>query len=80
MIKATKPRLDSAEKFLAKAAIEFDKGNISEDVFKVIKAAYDKRPELLEGLLLSVKSPAGKSHKGHRCRTVLAVHPSCALV
>ena len=57
-IKATKPRLDSAEQFLAKAATEFDKGNISEDVFKVIKAAYDKRPELLEGLLLSVKSPA----------------------
>jgi hypothetical protein len=56
-IKATKPRLDSAEQFLAKAAIEFDKGNISEDVFKVIKAAYDKKPELLAGLRLSVKAP-----------------------
>jgi hypothetical protein len=59
MIKATKPRLDSAEQFLAKAAIEFDKGNISEDVFNVIKTAYDKMPELLGGLLLSVKAPAG---------------------
>ena len=59
MIKVTKPRLDSAEQFLAKAAIEFDKGNISEDVFNVIKTAYDKMPELLGGLLLSVKAPTG---------------------
>jgi hypothetical protein len=59
MIKVTKPRLDSAEQFLAKAAIEFDKGNISEDVFNVIKTAYDKMPELLGGLLLSVRAPAG---------------------
>jgi hypothetical protein len=56
-IKATKPRRDSAEQFLAKAALEFDKGNISEDVFNVIKMAYDKMPDVLEGLLLSVKSP-----------------------
>ncbi|MCG3771202.1 MAG: hypothetical protein JW384_02384 [Nitrosomonadaceae bacterium] len=61
MIKVTKPRLDSAEQFLAKAAIEFDKGNISEDVFNVIKTAYDKRPELLGGLLLSVRAPTGSS-------------------
>jgi hypothetical protein len=60
MIRATKPRRDSAEKFLAKAATEFDDGNISEEVFQVIKAAYDKRPELLEGLLLSVKAPVGQ--------------------
>ena len=59
MIKVTKPRLDSAEQFLAKAAIEFDKGNISEDVFNVIKTAYDKMPELLGGLLLSVRAPTG---------------------
>jgi len=59
MIRATKPRRDSAEKFLAKAATEFDNRNISEEVFQVIKAAYDKRPELLEGLLLSVKAPVG---------------------
>lgn len=70
MIRATKPRLDSAEKFLAKAAIEFDKGNISEDVFKVIKAAYDKRPELLEGLLLSVRGSGGHQRN---CRTVHGV-------
>ena len=56
-IKATKPRRDSAEQFLAKAALEFDKGNISEDVFNVIKMAYDKMPDVLEGLLFSVKSP-----------------------
>jgi hypothetical protein len=59
-IRATKSRQDSAERFLAKAAIEFDNGNISEEVFQVIKAAYDKRPELLEGLLLSVKAPVGQ--------------------
>jgi site-specific DNA-cytosine methylase len=56
-IKSTKPRRDSAEQFLAKAALEFDKGNISEDVFNVIKMAYDKMPDVLEGLLFSVKSP-----------------------
>ena len=61
MIKVTKPRLDSAEQFLAKAAIEFDKGNISEDVFNVIKTAYDKTPELLGGLLLSVRAPTGSA-------------------
>jgi hypothetical protein len=30
-------------------------------VFKVIKAAYDKSPVLLEGLLLSVTAPKGRS-------------------
>ena len=59
-IKSTKPRRDSAEQFLAKAALEFDKGNISEDVFNVIKMAYDKMPDVLEGLLLSVKSQGEK--------------------
>jgi len=58
-IKATKPRRDSAEQFLAKAALEYDKGNISEEVFNVIKLAYDKMPEVLEGLLLSVKAGKG---------------------
>lgn len=58
-IKATKPRRDSAEQFLAKAALEYDKGNISEEVFNVIKLAYDKMPDVLEGLLLSVKAGKG---------------------
>ena len=48
---------DSAEKFLAKALTEYDNGNISEEVFNVIKVAYDKYPDLLDGLLLSVKAP-----------------------
>lgn len=56
-IRATKPRRDSAEKFLAKALTEFDNGNISADVLNVIQTAYQKNPELLEGLLLSVKTP-----------------------
>jgi len=55
-IKATKPRQDSAEKFLAKAALEFDAGNISDEVFNVINLAYNKMPDVLEGLLLSVKT------------------------
>ena len=55
-IRSTKPRRDSAEKFLAKALTEYDNGNISEEVFNVIKAAYDKYPDLLDGLLLSVKA------------------------
>lgn len=60
-IRASKPRRDSAEKFLAKALTEFDNGNISADVLNVIQTAYQKNPELLEGLLLSVKAlPEGK--------------------
>ncbi len=60
-IKATKPRRDSAEKFLAKALTEYDNDNISEEVLNVIKVAYDKYPELLDGLLLSVKAkPEGR--------------------
>jgi hypothetical protein len=55
-IKITKPRLDSAEQFLAKALKEYDAGNISKDVLDVINAAYQKYPELLEGLLLRVRS------------------------
>lgn len=61
MLRATAPRRDSAEKFLAKALEEFDKGNIDEEVLNVIKLAYDKHPDLLEGLLLSVKAlPEGR--------------------
>ena len=57
MIRASAPRRDSAEKFLARALEEYDAGNIDEEVFNVIKLAYDKYPDLLEGLLLSVKAP-----------------------
>jgi hypothetical protein len=55
-IKATKPRRDSAEQFLAKALTEYDAGNISADVLEVIQAAYAKTPDLLEGLLLRVRA------------------------
>ena len=56
-INKSKPRLDSAEQFLAKALTEYDKENISKDVLDVIQTAYAKQPELLEGLLLSVRTP-----------------------
>jgi hypothetical protein len=55
-IKITKPRLDSAEQFLSKALKEYDAGNISKDVLDVINTAYQKYPELLEGLLLRVRA------------------------
>jgi hypothetical protein len=55
-IKATKPRRDSAEQFLAKALNEYDAGNISPEVLEVIDAAYRKFPDLLEGLLLRVRA------------------------
>jgi hypothetical protein len=62
LIRATAPRRDSAEKFMAKALTEYDNGNIDEEVLNVIRLAYDKYPDLLEGLLLSVKAaPKGKS-------------------
>lgn len=55
-IKASTPRRDSAERFMARALTEFDEGNISADVLAVIQSAYNTAPELLEGLLLSVKT------------------------
>ena len=59
-IDASAERRDSAEAFLAKALQEFDKGNISEEVLAVIQAAYLKAPNLLEGLMLSVRTPKGE--------------------
>jgi hypothetical protein len=60
-IKASKPRVDTPEAFLAKALQEYDKGNIDKDVLDVIQAAYGKQPELLDGLLLSVRKGAGEA-------------------
>ena len=54
-IDTSKPTIVSPEKFLAKALTEFDNGNISAEVLAVIQAAYEKQPELLQGLRLSVK-------------------------
>lgn len=60
-IKSSKPRVDTPEAFLAKALQEYDKGNIDKDVLDVIQAAYNKQPELLDGLLLSVRKGAGEA-------------------
>jgi hypothetical protein len=54
-IDTSKPTIVSPEKFLAKALTEFDNGNISAEVLAVIQAIYEKQPELLQGLQLSVK-------------------------
>ena len=61
-IELSKPRQDSPEKFLAKALQEYDNGNISDEVLAVIKAAYDRHPDLLNGLLLSVRAPKGRGN------------------
>lgn len=58
-IKATVPRSDSPEDFYAKALKEYSAGNISEDVLDVIKAMYQRHPEFLEGLRLSVTEKKG---------------------
>lgn len=60
-IKSSKPRVDTPEAFLAKALQEYDKGNIDKDVLDVIQAAYNKQPELLDGLLLSVRKTEGEA-------------------
>lgn len=56
-IRMTKVRQDSPADFLAKAAKEFADGNISEEVFAVVQDLYKKNPELLDGLMLSVRAP-----------------------
>ena len=58
-IKSSAPRRDSAERFMAKALEEYDKGNIDAEVLAVVEQVYQKSPELLEGLLLSVKKGGG---------------------
>lgn len=58
-IKSSAPRRDSAERFMAKALEEYDKGNIDAEVLAVVEQVYQKFPELLEGLLLSVKKGGG---------------------
>ena len=63
-IKATAPRRDSAERFMAKALQEYDDGNISAEVLAVVQQVYQQYPDLLEGLLLSVKQGKGKDAAG----------------
>jgi hypothetical protein len=58
-IKNSAPRRDSAERFMAKALEEYDKGNIDAEVLAVIEQVYQKFPELLDGLLLSVRKGGG---------------------
>jgi GNAT superfamily N-acetyltransferase len=60
-IKSSAPRRDSAERFMAKALEEYDKGNIDAEVLAVIEQVYQKFPDLLEGLLLSVRKGDGKT-------------------
>ena len=58
-IKNSAPRRDSAERFMAKALEEYDKGNIDAEVLAVIEQVYQKFPELLDGLMLSVRKGGG---------------------
>ena len=51
----------SPENFMAKALQEYDKGNISADVLGVIQAAFNKYPQLLQDLRLSVRKPLMKN-------------------
>lgn len=44
------------EAFMAKAALELKKGNISREVYDVIDAMFKKNPNLLDGLRLSVRT------------------------
>jgi len=50
------PTSTSPETFLAKALSEYDAGNISADVLAVAQVAYNKYPQLLDGIRLSVRS------------------------
>ena len=55
-IVTTIPVRTSPETFLAKALSEYAAGNISADVLAVVQAAYNKYPQLLDGMRFSVKS------------------------
>jgi hypothetical protein len=60
-IEASKPRRDSAEDFIARAAKALADGDIDRDVYDVIDAMFKKNPKFLEGLRLSVVSAQGDS-------------------
>lgn len=64
-IDASRPKRDTAVDFLAWATKQYADGHISKEVFDVIRAAFDKYPQLLEGLRFSVKQqPEGSSATG----------------
>lgn len=64
-IDASRPKRDTAVDFLAWAAKQYADGEISKEVFDVIRAAFDKYPQLLEGLRFSVtQQPEGSSATG----------------
>ena len=63
-IKATAPRRDSAERFMARALQEYDDGNISAEVLAVVQQVYQQYPDILEGLLLSVRKGEGSNAVG----------------
>lgn len=64
-IDASRPKKDTAVDFLSWATKQYADGHISKEVFDVIRAAFDKYPQLLEGLRFSVKQqPEGSSATG----------------
>jgi hypothetical protein len=64
IIKSTEPKNDSADRFVAKAKLEYAAGNISKDVMDVIDFVNKKYPNLLEGLKLSVRMNKGSNAQG----------------
>lgn len=54
-IESTKPTRDTPEDFLARAAKALADGEISQETFDVIDAAFRQQPALLDGLRLSVR-------------------------
>ena len=55
-IRFTKQAKTTPADFLARAAQELAKGNITQDVFDVVNQVYQKNPDLLNGIRLSVKA------------------------
>jgi ribosomal protein S18 acetylase RimI-like enzyme len=64
IIKSTEPKNDSADRFVAKAKLEYAAGNISKEVMDVIDFVNKKYPNLLEGLKLSVRMNKGSNALG----------------
>jgi len=58
LIKATKPKRRSARNFFADATTAWDAGEISDDVYSAIKTLYERHPNVLEGLMFSVRMNA----------------------
>jgi len=56
-IKDTKPVRRSAGNFFADATKQWDEGNLSDAVYDVIKAVYEKYPFVLQDLKLTVRQP-----------------------